>query len=113
MHVIFGASFYATGSLSEHKKFVQEEKPVAILGTGTVFHSCSCAVNRICALRDSTVPTARFIIKSETSTLPMDVLHRHVARTLSNVYSLYLYDSYIAIQITINIDIDSKKCGFC
>jgi hypothetical protein len=43
------ASFYATGSLSEHKKFIQEEKPVAILGTGTVFHGCGCAANRVCA----------------------------------------------------------------
>jgi hypothetical protein len=49
MYVTCGIAFYATGSLSEHKKFVQEEKPVAILGTGTVFHGCGSAVNRICA----------------------------------------------------------------
>ena len=49
MYVIFGTSFCATGILSEHKKFAQEEKPVAILGTGTVFHGRGCAVNRICA----------------------------------------------------------------
>jgi hypothetical protein len=52
MDVMFGTSFDVTGSLSVHKKFVQEEKPVAILGTGTVFHGCGCALNRICALRD-------------------------------------------------------------
>jgi hypothetical protein len=108
---MFGSSFYATGSLSEYEKFVQEEKPVAILRIGTVFHGCDCAVNRICALRDSTVPSARHVIKSETSTLPMGVLQRHLARTLSNVCSLYLRESYIAIQITRNINTESKMCG--
>jgi len=90
MYVMFGTSFYATGILSEHKKFVQEEKPAAILGTGTVFHGCRCAFNRICALRDSTVPSARFVIKSETSTLPMDVLQTHLARNLSSVFFVIL-----------------------
>jgi hypothetical protein len=89
MYVMFATSLYATGSLSEHKKSVQEEKPVAILGTGTVCHGCGCAFKRICAFRDSTVPSARFVIKSETSTQPIDVLHRHLARNLSSAFSLH------------------------
>jgi len=84
------------------KSLSRKKKPVAILGTGTVCHGCGCAFNRICAFRDSTVPSARFVIKSETSTLPMDVLQRYLARILSSGFSLYRYESDIAIQIIVN-----------
>jgi hypothetical protein len=87
---MFGISFCATVSLSEHQMFVQEEKPVAILGIGTVFHGCGCEVNRICALRDSTARSVSFVFKSETSPLPMDVLQRHLARTVTKVVP-YIY----------------------
>ena len=70
---------------------------MAILGTGTVCHGCGCAFNRICALRDSTVPSARFVNKSETSTLPTDVLQGHLARALSSVFSPYI-DMKVILQ---------------